>query len=200
MKPITAILLAAGESKRMGEANKLLLPYRGAPLIHRVAEAIAQSKAAEQIVVTGHEAAAIEGALRAYGMRFVYNADYETGMTSSIQAGVQAAHSAAEGFMICLSDLPDLNAGILDRVMDQFAIAISQDPQVIIIPSHQGRRGHPIIFSRYYKEALLHHPHPEGCKAIIQDHSSHVVLVEISEEGILKDIDRPEDYRGLIEE
>ncbi|MEM1319381.1 MAG: nucleotidyltransferase family protein [Bacteroidota bacterium] len=195
---VSAILLAAGESRRMGEANKLLLPFRGAPLIHSVARAIEDCGVGEWIAVTGHEAGAVAAALQDFDFKLVNNVRYSTGMTSSIQVGVAAASAQAKGYMICLSDLPYLTAEVLDQLLRAFEAGWEKDPRLIVIPTHQGRRGHPLIFSKHYKKALLEHRNKEGCKGVVVRHPSHHVLVEVNSDGILKDVDRPDEYEDLL--
>ena len=194
---ITAIVLAAGESKRMGAANKLLLPFGETTLIGRVVSAVTASATGEVLVVVGHEAEAVREALVGHPVTFVHNAHYREGMTTSIHAGVAAASPEASGFMICLSDLPLIEPGELDQLIDAFEGRVREDPQCIVIPVHAGRRGNPVLFSAAYQPAILTHAGLMGCKGIVKQNPAHVLEVSLPTDHILRDIDPPAAYEAL---
>ena len=194
---ISAIVLAAGESTRMGPHNKLLLPFRGRPLIEHVVQTVAQSEADEVIVVLGHQAGLVRETLAAFDVTFAHNPRYREGMTTSIQAGVQAASAHTAGFMICLSDLPMIEPADLNQVMAAFREAARHDPQAIIRPVHQGKPGNPVIFSAHYTPALLAHQQLRGCQAIVRQNHAHVVMIDMATDHVLRDVDTPEAYRNL---
>jgi molybdenum cofactor cytidylyltransferase len=194
---ITAILLAAGESKRMGEANKLILEVQGKPMIRRTLDQLQQSSVAEIIVVTSEENyARLDEEVRE-NFHIVFNPDYKRGMTTSIQRGVAAASPDADGYMICMSDQPFMQAEEYDLLIGRFSEALQSDPACIVLPFFRGQKGNPVIFSHQYKEAILAHQEMEGCKAIVQSNKQHVVKQEMPSDTILRDIDTPEDYKGI---
>lgn len=194
---ISAIILAAGESTRMGADNKLLLPFGPQPLIGHIAQTVLVSEADEVIVVLGHQADRVREALAAYDVAFAHNPRYREGMTTSIQAGVQAASTEAAGFMICLSDLPMIEPAELNQVMATFREAVRQDARHIIRPVYQGRPGNPVIFSAHYKPAILAHQDLQGCRRIVQQNRALVINVEMATNHVLRDVDTPDAYRAL---
>ncbi len=188
--PVTAVLLAAGSSRRMGSENKLLLPLGGKPMVVWVAEALERSCANELVVVLGHEAERVQEALRGYKFRFTYNAGYLEGMTSSIQAGIRAAAEGSLGWLICLGDMPWLEAGDYDRMLE----AVSGGEE-ILVPVYEGRRGNPVFFSRHFRELLLAHSEPEGCRGVVLSHGGCVREVPFEHNRIFRDVDVPGDLR-----
>ncbi len=197
---ITALVLAAGESKRMGTVNKLLLPLGDTTLINHVVGTVQRSAAAEVVVVLGHEAEQVRAALAAQPVSFVYNSHYREGMTTSIQAGVAAASPEAEGFMICLSDLPRIRVADLNQVMAAFAQAAALHEAPIIVPVYEGQRGNPVLFSAAYRPALLAHTEPHGCKTLLTQHHEAVVEVTMSANHVLRDVDTMAAYHQMVAE
>lgn len=191
---VTAIILAAGESRRMGAQNKLLLPLNGKAVIEHVVDHVLESAAGEAIVVLGHEADRIKEQLKTKPVRFVMNHEFHLGMTTSICAGVAAASPQSEGFMICLSDLPFISTQEFTQLIRAFEIASTESKKSIVVPMHQGRRGNPVIFSARFKEEILAHKALQGCKGLIKQHPEAVLEVEIAVDNILKDIDTIADY------
>ncbi|MDV7390572.1 NTP transferase domain-containing protein, partial [Arthrospira platensis SPKY1] len=107
------------------------------------------------------------------------NPDYQQGMTTSIQKGVEAASPDAAGYMICMSDQPFLQSSEYDLLIQAFTDAFSSDPACIVLPFYNGQKGNPVIFSRHYREAILAHQEMEGCKEIVQAGKAHVVRQEM---------------------
>ena len=194
---ISAILLAAGESRRMGGQNKLLLPFRNTTLLAQVVMTLCDSEADEVVVVLGHEAEQVQTALPDRPFRIVENPDFAQGMTTSIRAGVRAASPQSEGFMICLSDLPFVEPSDYNHLLNAFRKARTQDSQAIVRPVHGGRPGNPVLFSSEYRELLLAHEKLEGCRGLIKQHPEHVREVEMGTDHILRDIDTPEQYETI---
>ncbi len=196
MAKVTAIVLAAGLSRRMGKENKLFLPFNETTIIDTVVRQIIKSKV-DQLVIVGSELSLDR--LKQYqsdNILIVDNPEYETGMTSSIKAGVQAAE-ICEGYMICLGDQPMITTGIYDQIIDSFLSNHPKDNATIKVPFHKGKKGNPVIFSSHYKRDILSHTEPEGCREIVQAHKSHINKIEISSSSILVDIDTREEYDRL---
>jgi molybdenum cofactor cytidylyltransferase len=194
---LTAIILAAGSSRRMGR-NKLLLPYRGKPLLAYVTGNILSAGIDSIIVVTGHDAALIGEALKGLPVKLVHNPRYEEGMTSSIQAGVSAADG--EGYMICLSDMALIAPEEYALLKNAFNRQHRRDNACIIQPAYDNQVGNPVIFSAAWRQAILEHTHPEGCKDIVRSHPDNVYRVEMNSASILQDLDWPEDYDQLTDD
>ena len=188
-------MLAAGKSQRMGERNKLLLPLRRKTVLELVLGALLGAKdVGEVIVVTGEDRAAVEEVLTGLAVRSVFNPDFEAGMAGSISTGVAAASATASGYLICPGDLPLLTPAIVQTLCREFAAA----PEgTIIAPVFRGRRGHPVIFSRTYRETLLALQGDRGARPVIQANIKHLLEVSLNTDAILRDVDTPEDYRNL---
>ena len=196
MDSIAAILLAAGSSRRMGKENKLLLSYLGYPIIQHQVNEIQKSSLADCIVVLGHEAEKISTVLPKK-IKTVFNENHLTGMTSSIQKGIEAVDEKVKGFMICLSDMPFVTSNDYDEISHFFLKNIDKYPRLIVQPVYQQHRGHPVIFSSYYRTELLGHTKPEGCREIIRSNKKEVLQLEMKHPNILKDIDTPGDYQKV---
>lgn len=138
---LSAIVLAAGESKRMKERNKLLLPFRNKTVIRYVVENIIAAGLHEVIVVVGHEAEKVEAALTDLSVKFVLNENFEKGMTTSIQAGVKNA--SGDGYMICLSDMVMITPEEYALMKDKFLQQLEHDSACICLPRYNGEKGNP---------------------------------------------------------
>ena len=194
-KMISAIIVAAGLSTRMGEQNKLLLPYKGKPLFLHITDALLDSQVDEIIVVTGFEAERICQALGNRNVNLSHNPNYKTGLTSSIQTGIKASHQDATAYLICLSDMPFIQSKHIDKIV---AALDKNKPQQILMPRINQQKSHPILFASFYKEKLLNHKIPTGCKAIIQENKKHLNFVDFTED-FSQDIDTPKSYQQLNE-
>jgi len=194
MLMLTAIVLAAGSSRRMGK-NKLLLPYGGKPLLAHVVRSILSAHVGPVIVVTGHEAEQTERVLKGLEVTLVHNPRYEEGMTSTIQAGV--ADASGEGYMICLSDMALIDPDEYRFLKNTFNKQYPHDKACIIQPTHDNQIGNPVIFSAAWREAILEHAGPEGCKGILHAHPENIYQVEMRSASVLQDVDWPDDYDRL---
>ena len=195
---ISAILLAAGESKRMGAQNKLLLPFQSKPLVVHMIEQLKQSDASEVLIVLGHQADELFRLLVDYSPYLVLNPDFQKGMTTSIQAGVSAASHKANGYMICLSDLPLITTAAYNQLIQTFEEKHKTNPELILQPERAGKRGNPVIFSAHYRSQILQHPHMEGCKQIIQANPQHLRTLPVQSDHFFRDMDTPGDYKELF--
>ncbi|MDH5749032.1 MAG: NTP transferase domain-containing protein [Rhodospirillales bacterium] len=187
---IAAVILAAGMSRRMGGDNKLLLPLDGTPLVVRTVDAALKSKADPVIVVTGFEHEDIEDALTGKAVEFVHNPDYETGLSSSLAAGIKALGADIEGIVVCLGDMPRITAEHLDRLIAAF------DPDAmtsICVPVFGGKRGNPILWDRRFFADILALKGDQGARGLIDAHHNQVGLVDMDDDAVLVDVDRPED-------
>ncbi len=192
--PVTAIILAAGFSRRMKGTNKLLLPFRGKTVLETTVETVLEIPFREVVVVTGHDRAAVEALLESHPVRVVHNSRYPEGMGASLRVGVAAAEGSA-GVMILPGDMPLIRRETLLALCRAFAGATLSAP--IVVPVHGGRRGNPVVFSPEYREALLGISGDRGAKAILRAHPRAVVEVEVDDPGIFIDVDTPEDYHAL---
>ena len=192
---ISAILLAAGSSVRMGAVNKLLLPWQGATVIATTAANLVAAGLQEVIVVTGHQPAEIRSALHNLPVRFVHNPSFTSGLTSSIQTGVGIA--GGNGYMICLADMALITSGEYALLSAAFQRGFLPDDRCIILPEFNHKTGNPVIFSSVYRSDILRHPEKEGCKTLVRSNILHHLRVPMPSDHVLIDIDYPDDYKTL---
>lgn len=193
---LSAIVLAAGSSKRMAGDNKLLLPLFGMTIIECVVKNILSAHIQQVVVVTGFERERVKKALKNYPVEFVHNPGYEKGMTGSIQAGVAVCNGI--GYMICLGDMTAITANEYEILKDQFEKFSAINTSCICIPVHNNIKGNPVIFSAKYKEEILSHTETEGCKRIVQANEPNVYKVLMPFDHVLQDIDYKSDYEKLV--
>ncbi len=192
---LSVIVLAAGLSSRMGIENKLLLPFQGKTVLEVTLSNILEADIGEVIVVVGHEAERVKAVLKNYPLSIFENSDFEKGMTTSIQAGIRAAKNT-EGYVICLSDMVLIEPYEYQLLVQQFSLNV--DDKTIIQPIFKDKRGNPVIFSSFYKSAILETTDTEGCRSVVQAYKKHVKLVEMPTRHVLQDVDFKEDYERLI--
>lgn len=188
-KSVAAIILAAGRSTRMGGPNKLLAELNGKKLVRLVAEQAIASKASPVIVVTGHQAADVKAALGGLDVTFVHNPDFAEGLATSVKAGVGAVPDAADGAVICLGDMPLIDAKLIDRLVDAFA---PDRGSLIALPVAGGRRGNPVLWSRRFFSELMALDGDVGARHLIARHMEAVAEVEVQGKSAFLDIDTPE--------
>ncbi len=184
----------------MKPSNKLLLPLGEKTVIEHSVDTILQSKVGEVIVVLGYQANAVQKLLQERKVKLVQNTNYQTGMTSSIQMGVNSISRESKGMMIYLSDLVFMEPCELNKLVSEFESRLSQDPKTIVFPSFQGQRGNPVIFSTYYQSSILEHKEPDGCKGIVQQYLGHVLKVPMDTDHVLLDVDTEADYQKAIQQ
>jgi len=188
---VSAVVLGAGESRRMG-TNKLLLPWGETTVLEKTLRNMGASGVAETLIVTGHERELIEPLTVRYG-RVSFNRDYTKGMLSSAQAAVRALGSSTEAMLVMLGDQPLVGPDIIDALLEAYAAG----PGGLIAPTYGGRRGNPVIIDRRYFAELLALPPEAAPRALLQRHPDDLLLVEVQNDAILHDLDRPEDYERL---
>jgi len=189
---LTAILLAAGSSIRMGTANKLLLPFRDKLIIQHLVDKLAAAKIDELILVLGHEAELVKNNIPST-ITTAFNPDHKTGMTSSIQTGVQQANESHHGFMICLADQVLMETSDYNQIIAAWKAQFLKDKQCIVLPFFEEQKGNPVIFSSGYKDEILAQPAGNGCKVVVEKHKAHLHMVEMANGNVLVDVDTVED-------
>ncbi len=197
-KMVSAILLAAGESKRMGDTDKRFLLYKGKPLVNHVMLNLWNSEQSQLIIVMQDNDNNLLNGQDNEQIKVVVNSDYQQGMTTSIQKGVATASEQATGYMICLADQPLISTEDYNQIIDVFENSHTINNKCIIVPFFEGKKGNPVVFSAHYREAILNHKNPEGCREIIQANKEHVIKIDMPNDHILRDVDTPEDYERLI--
>jgi molybdenum cofactor cytidylyltransferase len=192
---ITGLLLAAGQSRRMGR-NKLMLPVEGEPLIRRTARQLLEAQSlSEVIVVTGHEAALIETALSGLPVKLIGAADYAEGLSRSLKAGLAALPPDCDGVLIALADMPLVSGRLIDRLAAAFN---PLEGRSICRPAHQGKAGHPILWGRQYVQALLLAEGDQGGRDLLKQEAAAICEIVEESPAPLLDLDTPEAYEAFI--
>jgi len=194
MQPmLSAILLAAGESKRMGKL-KQLMPLGKSTLLEQAIDNLLNSSVDETIVVVGHKAEEITKRIAARPVKIVINPDYREGMSTSIIAGLILADPRSQAIMLALGDQPL----VASRTINQLIEAFNSQNKGIAVPTYQGRRGHPIIFDIKYKAELFKLKGDIGGREIIRNHPKDVLKVDVDSESVVSDIDTEDDYQSKL--
>ncbi|HMA55625.1 MAG TPA: molybdopterin-binding/glycosyltransferase family 2 protein [Pseudolabrys sp.] len=191
---VAALVLAAGRSTRMGAVNKMLAEIGGKPLVRIAAEQAAASHAQPVIVVTGHEREKVEAALKGLSVRFVHNPDYSEGLGTSLKAGIAAVPEESDAAIVCLGDMPQVDAALINRLIAAF------DPErgaLVVVPSIDGRRGNPVVWSRRFFHDLMSIQGDIGARHLIGTYVEAVVEVPVSGEAALIDVDTPESLSAV---
>ena len=188
-RKVAAIILAAGRSTRMGGPNKLLAELAGKKLVRIAAEQALASKASEVIVVTGHQAELVEQALVGLKVKFVRNPDFAGGLASSVKAGIAAVADNADGAIVCLGDMPLIDAALIDRLIEAFA---PDRGHLITVPVAEGRRGNPVLWSRRFFKELMTLDGDTGARHLITKHTEAVSEVPVEGDSAFLDIDTPQ--------
>ena len=186
---ISAILLAAGESRRMRQFKQLLLLGEKTFVEHCVENLLA-SRVDEIIVVTGHRESEVRAAVATRTVRFVHNTGYRAGMASSIKCGVRAVPDGSRACLIALVDQPQIGPNVIDQLIDVYENARPR----ITIPTFGGKGGHPIILDLSLKQEILEMDQSIGLRQVISAHSSEIARVEVFSPDVVEDCDLPEDY------
>jgi molybdenum cofactor cytidylyltransferase len=186
---VAALVLAAGRSSRMGGPNKLLAEIGGRPLVRIAAEQALASRARPVIVVTGHQREGVEAALEGLPVQFVHNKGFADGLGTSLRAGISALPAGVDGAIVCLGDMPQVDAAMIDRLVG----AIDPDKGALIaVPSIDGKRGNPVVWSRRFFPELMAVEGDIGARHLIGRYSEAVVEVPLSGTAALTDVDTPE--------
>jgi molybdenum cofactor cytidylyltransferase len=190
---IAGLILAAGESSRMGN-DKALLRYRDGTFLETIVAALREAEIERIAIVLGHHADEIRRAVNLQNAEVVFNADYARGQTSSLQAGLRSLRTPElEAVILCLVDHPAVSSSTVHKLVEHFRASSSP----VVIPTFQGRRGHPVLIARALFDELLGLGSNEGANTVLRKHRNEKSLVEVGDSGILLDIDTAEAYLGL---
>jgi molybdenum cofactor cytidylyltransferase len=197
---IVAVVLAAGESSRMGRP-KALLPIEGVRFIERIVNSLKSTKVGKILVVLGHNAEEMRQKIADLPVLIVVNNEYKKGQLSSLVAAIrdiQSRQSSAEldGILVHLVDHPYVNPILVDVMIDRFY----ESKKLIVVPRYHGRRGHPVIFSRSLFSELLNAALDQGAKTVVHAHQKDTLEIDTEDEGVTIDIDTPEEYRQFVKE
>ena len=186
---ISAILLAAGKSKRMDGENKLIKEIKGTPLINFSIKNILESSIDELIIVLGFQKKIIEKSIdKNNKIKLVFNKNFESGMASSIKAGLKNLSSKTDAFFICLGDMPKVNKDIYNLLIK------SREGNDIVVPTYKGKQGNPILFSASMKEKIMTIQGDVGAKKILKKNKNKIFNIEINEKGITEDFNSKRNF------
>jgi molybdenum cofactor cytidylyltransferase len=191
---VAAVVLAAGRSTRMGAVNKMLAEIGGKPLVRIATEQALASRAKPVIVVTGREREKVEQALAGLPVRFVHNPDFADGLGGSLKAGIGAVPEESDGAIVCLGDMPQVDSGLIDKLLAAF------DPErgaLVVVPSIDGRRGNPVVWSRRFFADLMAISGDIGARHLIGQYAEAVVEVPVVGAAALTDVDTPESLSAV---
>jgi molybdenum cofactor cytidylyltransferase len=183
---VGAIVLAAGRSTRMGGPNKLLAQIKGRPLVRIAAEEVLASRARPVIVVTGHERERVETALAGLDVTRVHNPQYAEGLSTSLKAGLAALPADVDGAIVCLADMPQVDAALIDRLIAAFD---SEKGALVVVPTIGGKRGNPVLWSRRFFADLMALEGDVGARHLIGRYGEAVAEVPVSGKAALADVD-----------
>lgn len=187
---IWALVLAAGESKRMGR-SKQLLPFADKTILETVIDRITQSTVDETLVVLGANRKEIEEVTKDLPVKSVYNPRFKEGMLSSVQKGFASLPEEAEAVLVFLADQPMVPSSVIDQVVR----AYRSTKKGIVLPVFGQKRGHPVLISTKYSKDVPHLDPEIGLRALVHNHPEDILEVDLDSSSVLEDIDTPEDYK-----
>ena len=192
MTNVAAIVLAAGRGMRFGESPKLLAILDGMPLVRHVAEAALASECAPVLVVTGHESEAVSRALAGLDIRLVDNPDHAAGLSTSLNAGMDALPTSVDAAIVLLGDMPLVTADLIDRIAAVWRESGRPDA---VVPTHAGRRGNPVLLSRRLSPELATLTGDVGAGLLLRNRAG-VLELPVDDEAVSLDVDTPDSLRA----
>jgi len=190
---ISAILLGAGQSKRMG-VDKLSLPWGRGTILGHCFNMLLGSDVQELVVVLGIQNEGLKNLFQGRTVKVVVNPYSNKGMSTSIRRGIEALRPKSDGILIALGDQPFLKT----RTINVLIHAFEQGRGRIVVPSFRGRRGHPAIFDRKYKRELLNLEGDVGGRSVMERHPKDVRVVPVKSIGVVTDVDTWQDYKHQL--
>ena len=194
---VSATILAAGQSSRMKNRNKLLLPINEVPMISHVCNTVLTAGLNPVVVVTGCDNKLVTQAIPSAINEIIYNSHWQSGMASSIYCGISALSKNIDGNMIVLGDMPMISKYTLDFLIDEFIV---HDGDHIIYPIYEKRQANPVIFPKKYFQEILASTGDRGCKKVLKQYPDDAVGVSIDSPEVVFDCDNEDDYFRLLEE
>ena len=190
---ICSIILAAGESKRMG-FPKMLLEFNGKTMIENVILNVAESESDDTLVVLGANKEELIAVIRNYDIKYCYNKNYRKGMLSSVQCGFKNLPSGFEAALVFQGDQPLIAPSVINSIINGFR----SSGKGIIIPVYKGKRGHPLLLDRKYRDAIEKIDPDEGLRSISYSNSKDVLEIDTDDPGILRDFDTYDEYKNAL--
>jgi molybdenum cofactor cytidylyltransferase len=186
---IAALVLAAGQSRRMGYNNKLLAEIDGTAMVRRTAQNVLASKASPVVAVTGHQRTETKAVLAGLDLAFAHNAGYADGLSTSMKAGLASLDTDLDGLLICLGDMPRVLPQTINKLIAAFD---PQEGRAICVPTWHGKRGNPVLWGRRFFEEMMDISGDVGARHLMGKYSDLLVEVEMNDDGIMIDVDTPD--------
>ncbi len=191
MKRISLVVLAAGASRRFGNDDKLLAPWRGRPLLAGALDAFQSAPVSQRLAIVRRGTSPIAAICRDFGFDVLKNNAADDGMASSIALAANHCRDDADGLMIALGDMPLIEKTTIAALL---AICETAAPNAIIAPTYKTRRGHPVVFSTVYLPELSALKGDRGASAVIGKHETCFTAAPVDDEGVVVDFDDPADF------
>ena len=186
---ISAILLAAGQSKRMNGENKLLKKIYNTPLINHSVRNILSSAVDELIIVLGYDEDILKKKIiKSQKIKFAFNKDFKTGMSSSIKIGLENLSEKCEAFFISLGDMPLVSDDIYNKIIKL------KDNKKIVVPTYKGQQGNPIMFPKFMKKKIMIIEGDVGAKKILLENKNDILNLQIDDDSIIRDFNIKENF------
>lgn len=180
----------------MGAENKLLMTWRGKPLVAHVVDHLLASSVAHVLVVTGYQEDRLRAALVGRTVSYVSNARFAEGMSTSLIAGIDAVPADADGVLVALGDMPRIDSGVIDRLIAAFNPAQGQS---ICLPVFNSCWGNPVLWARRYLGDIAKLSGDAGARGLLQANRNAICEVATADDAVLADIDTPEAFAALTE-
>ena len=191
---VAGVVLAAGESRRMGQL-KALLPFGPRTVIEQVLQPLLGADLSEVAVVLGHRADEIAAVLEPLPVRLLYNPDYRLGMTSSVQVALRSLDPVPDAYLLALVDQPQIGLQVIQRLL----AARARTGKGLIIPVWQGKRGHPLLLAAAYRAAVLALGPDQGLNVVTRGFPHDTLELPIDTDDVLRDMDYREDYETELQ-
>jgi CTP:molybdopterin cytidylyltransferase MocA len=194
MTRVVGVVLAAGESRRMGRL-KALLPFGEGTVIEQVLRPLLQAELAGVAVVLGYRANDIAAVIRALPVQLLYNPDYQQGMTTSVQVALRHITPIPDAYLLALVDQPHIGLGPIQQLL----AALARTNKGVIIPTFHGKRGHPIVLASRYRQEVLALGPQQGLNLVTRGHPDDTLEVPMESDEILRDMDYQADYEAELQ-
>ena len=189
-----AMILAAGESRRMGQP-KLLLPFGEKTIIETVVGKVVSSKVDNTLVVLGSEQEKVEEKIKNFSVKIAFNPDFRSGMLSSVLCGFKTLPEDTQAVVVVLGDQPSVSKEVIDKIVD----AYQKTGKGIVLPVYEKERGHPVLINMKYREEVEALDPDVGLRGTVYSHPEDILEVDVDTPSILQDIDDEADYKKELE-
>tara|TARA_B100001093_G_scaffold497080_1_gene543570 strand:- start:1555 stop:3171 length:1617 start_codon:yes stop_codon:yes gene_type:complete len=186
---IAGLVLAAGQSRRMGSINKLLAEISGESMIRRTVTSLVSSLATPVIAITGHQSEKVLAKINDLAVDTVYNPAYRNGLSTSLHKGLAALPSDIDGVLVCLGDMPQVSSTIINQLIEAFN---PEEGNEICIPTWRGKRGNPVLLSSRFFPEVNKIDGDVGARELLARYPEFILEVEVASNSVLVDIDTPQ--------